>query len=478
MDADDATAGRSDRRATMRFAGISNAVREILDRLKSWKWQVFAVCAVTFVAGPAVTAFEDARRYAGTAQSDWIPTNMWLKSAECARQEGVWLAICESDRFVPISEYSHGDDPGHALILGIWAMASDSTVTLVDVARLNAVLNIVGLVVLAGFIFALGAHVTSIVLLVLGPVAYLQWMGVSPHWGLIGAASLAMILPMTLIARKLGRLSPRSANACVAIGIIGLALAALLREPIGVMCLAVTLAVIGFKAVHRLQGGRRLRDLLVIAPLVLVASAAPTWAVLARDAWFEMEPAEHVTTHNFSHTLYIGLGAVPNTLGLEYEDEVARAAVEQVAPDVVSSSPEYYRILWTLYWSALADAPAEVMRIYLEKAKHILADDILDDAPPLAIVLIVAVAHFVVLTVLGLWRRIDFYQGALVEGAALVLIGLFIAQAILAHHSRMFAMPIGIALLVLLGVLLESCWRAAVALLAPLRTRQVSWRQQ
>jgi len=39
-------------------------------------------------------------------------------------------------------------------------------------------------------------------------------------------------------------------------------------------------------------------------------------------------------------------------------------------------------------------------------------------------------------------------------------------------------MPIGIALLVLLGVLLESCWRAAVALLAPLRTRQVSWRQQ
>ena len=472
MDVDDATAGREVGRVTTRLAGIAGTIHDILGRLKRWKWQAFAVCAIAFVAGPTATAFEDAKRYAGTAQADWIPTNMWLKSAECARQEGVWLAICESDKLIPISESSHGDDPGHALFLGIWAMASDSIVTLVDVARLNIVLNTVGLVVLAGFIFALGAHVTSIVLLALGPVVYLQWMGVSPHWGLIGAASLAMILPMTLIARSCGWLSPWATNAYVAAGVIGLALAALLREPIGVMCLAVTLAIIGIKAARRLKAGRRLRDLLVIAPLVLAASAAPTWAVLARDAFFEMEPAEHVTTHNFSHTLYIGLGAVPNTLGLEYEDEVARVAVEQVAPDVLNSSPEYYRILWTLYWSAVADAPAEVLRIYLEKAKHIFSDRILDAAPPLAVVLIVAVAHFVLLAVSSVWRRIDFHQGALIEGAALVLIGLFIAQAILAHHNRMFAMPIGIALLMLLGVLLESCWRAAVALLAPLRNRQ------
>lgn len=478
MDSDDATARPGGDEGATRLASISGTIQEILDKLKRWKWQVFAVCAIAFVAAPAVAAFEDAERYAGTEQSDWIPTNMWLKSAECARQEGVWLAICESDKLIPISEYSLGDDPGHALFLGIWAMASDSTVTLVDVARLNAALNTVGLVVLAGFIFALGAHLTSIVLLVLGPVAYLQWMGVSPHWGLIGAASLAMILPMTLIARKYGRLSLWATNTCVATGIVGLALAALLREPIGVMCLAVTLAVIGFKAMRRLQAGRRLRDLLVIAPLVLVASAAPTWAVLARDACFEMEAAEHVTTHNFSHTLYIGLGAVPNTFGLEYQDEVARAAVEQVAPEVIDSSPEYYRILWSLYWDKITDEPAEVTRIYLEKARHILADRILDSAPPLAIVLGIAVAHFVALTMFRVWRHIGFSQGALIEGAALVLIGLFIVQAILAHHNRMFAMPIGVALLILLGVLLESCWRAALALLAPLRTRQAWWRQR
>lgn len=472
MGPDDATARPSSGPAATRLAGFSGAVREFLDRLKRWKWLVIAVCAVVFVGGPAIAAFDAAERYGKTEQSDWIPTNMWLKSAECARERGVWLAVCEDDRLVPMSEYSFGDDPGHALFLGIWAMATNSAVSLVDVARLNAVLNTVGLVVLAGFLFALRAYLASFVLLLVGPVAYLQWIGVSPHWGLIGTASLALILPMALIARDYGLLSRGSGNAWVAAGIVGLALAALLREPIGVMCLAASLAVVGFLAARRRRAGRRLRDLLVTAPLVLVASAATTWVVMARDASFEMEPAHRVATHNFSHTLYIGLGAVPNAFGLRYEDEDARAAVERVAPEVINSSPEYYRILWSLYWSRLRDAPAEVMRIYFEKSKRILADRILDSAPPLAIVVIVMMVHFAVATAFGVWRRIDFAQGALIEGAALALIGFFILQAILASHNRVFAMPIGAALLMLLGVLLEFCARSAVALVAQLTTRQ------
>jgi hypothetical protein len=289
MEPDDATARPSGGPATPRLTGFSGTVRKILDGLKRWKWLVFAVCVIVFVAGPTVAAFDDAERYEEMEQSDWIPTNMWLKSAECARKERAWLAICEDDRLVPMSEYSFGDDPGHALSLGVWAMATDGAVSLVNVARLNVTLNAAGLVVLAAFLFALRALLASITLLLLGPVAYLQWNGVSPHWGLIGTASLALILPMALIARDYGLLSRRSGNAWVAAGIVGLVLAALLREPIGVMCLAVSLAVIGFLVARRWRTGRRLRALLVTASFLIVASASATWAVMARDASFEME---------------------------------------------------------------------------------------------------------------------------------------------------------------------------------------------
>jgi hypothetical protein len=185
-----------------------------------------------------------------------------------------------------------------------------------------------------------------------------------------------------------------------------------------------------------------------------------------------MEAAQRVITHNFSHTLYIGLGAVPNRFGLSYNDDVARTAVERVAPDVVYCSPEYYRVLWKLYWSKWAHEPLEVMRIYLEKAKLIFADRILDDAPPLGFVLLFTVAHFIVVTTSGVWRRINFSQGLLMEGAAITLIGLFVIQAILAHPNRMYAMPVGGALLVLLGAMLEFCCRSAVIFLAQIRTKE------
>ncbi len=442
-----------------------------LERRGPVKWLAFVACLAAFGTGAFITAFDDATRYASVEEADWIPTNMWLKAAECARLRGAWLAICDGDRLVPMSEYSFGDDPGHGLLLGVWAMATHDSVSLVDVARLNIGLNAAGLIVLASFLFAIRAYVTSIVLLIFGPVVYLGWIGISPHWSFIGVTSMALILPMALIAREAGFLSRRSGNAHVIVGLLGLGVAALVREPIGVMGLVTSIGVIGVLAVRRLRSGGRLWGLLAVGALVWIASASTTWVVSARDALFEMAPAQRVATHNFSHTLYIGLGAVPNKFGITYDDEVARAAVEAVSPTVVNSSPEYYRILWRLYWSKLSSEPLEVMRIYFEKAKLVLADPILDSAPPLAFVLVLAMAHLVGAAAFGMWRRLGFSQGFLIEGAALMLIGLFVAQAIVAHQTRMFAMPIGAALLLLLGVMLEFCCRAGLTFLSQGRMR-------
>jgi hypothetical protein len=452
-------------------ADRQRAVETVVKVTSRLKWLAFVACLVVFGTGAFTASLEDTDRYTGLREADWIPTNMWLKSAECARLQGVWLAVCDDDKLIPISEYSFGDDPGHALFLGIWAMATDDAVSLEDVAGLNIALNTAGFIVLASFLFAIRAYVTSIVFLMAGPVIYLRWIGVSPHWGFIGVTSMALIFPMALIAAEYGFLTRRLGKAYVAVGILGLSVTALVREPIGLMGLATSIAVIGALVVRRRRTRSRLRNLFVVGSLVLVASATSTWVVLARDALFEMEPAQHVITHNFSHTLYIGLGAVPNALGISYDDDVARESVERIAPDVVYCSPEYYRVLWRLYWSTLARALLEVIRIYFEKAKLILADHILDAAPPLGLVLLFTVAHLVVVTAFGAWRRINFPHGLLLESAAIILIGLFVAQAIFAHPNRMYAMPIGAALLMLLGAMLEFCVRSAVTFAKWTRTR-------
>src|SRR5690606_29166053 len=109
--------------------------------------------------------------FADVRQSDWAHTNFWLKSAGCARETGAWLVMCRDDgRLIPISEEAIGDDPGHALMLGVWAILSAEAVSLVDAARLNIVLNTAGLVMLAAFLFGMRAYLCALLFLYLGPV--------------------------------------------------------------------------------------------------------------------------------------------------------------------------------------------------------------------------------------------------------------------------------------------------------------------
>ena len=90
----------------------------------------------------------------------WLATRVWLDSSQCALERGVWLAVCENGKLVPISERAIADDPGHALLLDLWSMATRSRATLPDVARLNTLLDALGLLALAGLLFSLRAYVT------------------------------------------------------------------------------------------------------------------------------------------------------------------------------------------------------------------------------------------------------------------------------------------------------------------------------
>ena len=430
------------------------------------RWLVFASCVLLLVPGLFGKTFGEAERYGYLTDimpGDWIPTNVWLESTDCALAHGVWLAVCEDDKLVPISERAQADDPGHALILGLWSAATGKRATLVDVARLNTLLNTIGLLTLAGLLVALRAWLAALALLVLGPVQYLFWMGTSPHWSYIGMASLAAVLPLALLARGEGLLGRRAAATWIGAGLLFLAVVTLVREAIGIMGFLVTLAALAWSGM-RAPTTRRIGGLLAIAVIALAAFTAPRWTVAARDTAFDMAPSERLQRHGLSHTLYISLGFAENKFGIRYDDDFGLEVARRHVPDIVFFSPEYFRLMWTLYLGQLTHDPLEVARIYVEKAGLLLARPTIDPGPPLGIVLAIALAHFLAMTALGAWRRIGFRQGFVVETVSLCFIGLFVAQGMVALPSHMYIVPVNAFVLVLLGVIAESALRALWAL--------------
>jgi hypothetical protein len=439
----------------------------------------FGVLLVACGLGTLERSLADAERNFGeVAESDWQQTNIWLKAADCARATGAWLALCRDDgTLFPISEEALGDDPGHALLLAVWAIATGDRLSLVDVAHLNIVLNAAGLALIAAFVFALRAYLCAGLFLYLGPVVYLKWIGVAPHWGLLGIASMVVVLPLAMVAREWRFLPPRLGSLFIGLGLAGLALAGLVREAIGLMGLLAALGALVVIVVRRWQAGAGGGAALSLGALIALACASPYVAVAARDAAFDVAPARLVERHGFSDILFMGLGAVPNRFGIEYSDWVALANARQVDPEVVLCTPQYYRIMWKLYLETVTEAPQEVARIYLEKARLFLSDPVLEPAPPLGVVLLLGLVHFLAAIAFGAWNRLRFPQGAVLEGAALAFIGLFFAQAILASPARGYAMPVGAAILILGGVLLDFCARA-VWLLVQARLARIEGRSK
>ncbi len=428
------------------------------------RWLAFAICVAGLVLGLFGRTFEDVQRYGHLSDimpSEWVATNIWLESTECTVSRGVWLAICTDGRLSPISEHAIADDPGHALLLSAWAAMTGRPATLVDVARLTTLLNTIGLVGLAALLFSLRAWITSILLLLKGPVEFLGWMGTSPHWAFIGMVSLAGILPLAIVTR--------SNRAWIAGGIAALAMVTLVRESIGLMGFALTLGTLAVTALQRPRPARLLPRLTLILVLATGALLAPKWATMARDAAFPMAPAERLQTHGLSHTLYLGLGFVENKWDIRYADEHGAELAERAG--IIYCSPEYFRMMWKLYLARIVEDPVEVARIYWEKALQLLVVPTMQPGPPFGIILAIGLLHLLVATWLGLWRRVGFPQGLPIEAVSLAFLGLFLAQAVLALPSHMYAVPANAFILVLFGTLVEfavrGLWMALSTRLRP-----------
>jgi hypothetical protein len=107
---------------------------------------------------------------------------------------------------------------------------------------------------------------------------------------------------------------------------------------------------------------------------------------------------EQPTSHPFWHTVYIGVGYLPNSYGLKYFDTTAIDRVRRVDPNVRYLSPRYETILREAYFGLVRDHPVWVASQYAAKALVATADT----APYLLLVLLTMPA----MLLLGPERRI------------------------------------------------------------------------
>ena len=422
-----------------------------------------AMCVLFIGLPQLLSAFDAAQRYATVVESDWEGTNNSLESAKCARKTGKWLLqVCDGDRIVPFS----AEDPGQALLLSAWARLADRDITVMDVARLNLGINALGLIVLAATLMTFGAFTTAVIVLVLGPTVFLGWFDTLPHWALIGTVSMQLMLPLAVVARARNWISPKVSAILIVAGLLFLAFAALLREVVGLSTLLVTICAGIWALWHDRHHPRRWMATVAILAAALVASQSSRLIVTARNAAYALDAANLPATHGMSHTLYIGLGAVPNKWGIRYDDMVGIAAAQAVQPGVDLHSKDYFRIMSELYWNKWHEDPGEVIRIYLAKLGILLADSVIEPAPPLAVLLVLVIGIQLVERHRR-WSAAD--RGGetrlAINLVVLALVGLILAQAMLATPTRLYTMPIGPLIMVLAGIAVENlaswAWRTA-----------------
>lgn len=423
-----------------------------------------ALLAVWWIALPQMrTSFDAAVRYGPSYKSEWAAMDYWINSAACARRTGVPLVMCEGDRLVPFSDRSVADDPGHALVLGILARIVDRDVSYIDIARINLCINAAGIAVLVALLLGLRLYWAAFLFLILGPSYFLRWFGPSPHWSFIGLTAMQVVLPLALIALDRRWISRRLGIAYVVVGILAIAFAALVREAVATMAVMVTFAVLLWLAFGRVRRRQPIVWLGVVAALAFGAHESPAIAYSMRDMVANVEPAKFGGRHGMAHTLYIGLGTVPNRLGIVYSDEFGYRTAQAIAPGVASQSAEYLRIMRGLYLQQWLSDPVEVIRIYVEKFRMVMAYRFLDH-PALSLwgsLLLIGAIHL-----LSNRGRLSCGQPACdvrlgVSLIALAFIGLVVLQSVLAMPTQYYAMPIGPLLLLLFGVSVENLAGAA-----------------
>ena len=437
---------------------ISREIREM--KLPRWMNGYFWL-SVLIIALVTVPQLKRSVAAGSGLPMDWAASAKWLESAECARTMGVLLVGCPNGRLVPLAAISNADDPGHALLLGAYSMITKKKLKPKSISVLNTIVNFLGLFLTAGLLFSLGARVSPLIILSVGAVMANDLHAIAPHPAELGAGSFAAVLPIVILAAPALRARRWLLPAWLVVGLLALALASLLRESIGLMGLA---ASAGAMAVSVWFSPKRLASAVYHAALfagIILVAYTPAGIFKARDLLYDVPQTALIERHGAAHSLYLGLGVVPNAFGIRWSDEAGSQAVKQVDSKVAYVSQDYYRILGHQYLRLVMSNPVEVIRIYFAKLMIFLR------APLGGAVWATSSVGFVGLVIasilatvrLRLWRA-RLWQGYPIDAVtavACVFVGFHLVQAAVIHPSVHYALPIKIYFLLLVCSCIEYC---------------------
>jgi hypothetical protein len=372
-----------------------------------------------------------------------VAVTKWLESAECARSTGAILALCANGKLIPIAAGSPGDDPGHALILGIYAATTGASVTTTTVENLNAAINFTGLATLALLLLSLRLRASALFILLSGPIIASQFNDISPHAAQLGGAGLAAILPIAILNRR--------SVPWLCTGLLSLALAATFRQSIGLMGLAASIIAI---CIRLCETRRSVFEYGALAALVVLSYESPTILLHLRDAAYGLSSADLMQRHGIWHNLYIGLGANDNPLGIQWNDTFGFEVANKANPGVGWATAAYYDTMRGEYFKLFAEHPMEVAQIYLGKVDGLLMTQIQNPLGRVRIILWPTLVSIAAMFVISGWkadRRIITIQIVCV-----LFICFFMGQAVLFHYSMLYLHPIQIFLALAIGVCLDA----------------------
>lgn len=406
---------------------------------------VVLALAVVFVSLPS---FFVSMRIAGELEPSWSSAATWVRSAECARTTKAILVICHGGRLLPIADESAGDDPGPPAAMGAYAALTGAVVTESDVSRINTIINYAGILSLAALLFCARLPFLSFLTLTIGAMMANHFHSLGPHPAQFGVACLATLLPLAILALPPAG-APRSVFwLWIACGILGLAIAMMFREAIGLMGVLAGLLALGISYFGRVLKSSAIAHVL-IACLAVATIWVPYSALRARDAAFHVAPSTRMEQHGTWHNLYIGLGAVENPFGIAWNDDSAIEGARRINPAVVYLSNEYFSILRHRYLEIVLQHPLEVAVVYLKKLGEALKAYGMWLIIPVVVV-VFARGRILLLRQSRHWCSLDgvFFVGAL-------FVAMFLGQATLFNFGALYLFPVKLFLLLLSGLLVE-----------------------
>lgn len=319
-----------------------------------------------------------------SAQEAYIMRFQWLDSVNLYLKTGKILMLPESNR---LEDLSTGEDQGYPFIMSVIGRTLGmQEMTFGAFIKFNYLL-----------VIALGVA-TSVLLflsfesLFISLSFYFLYLkigiysgGIDHHW-MLGAYVPFYLAFLMFFLKKRATFKPVWFLPYFLIA----GVANIVREGdgmIGILLLVILLIVITAQDGRKIYKPKPRKNILILLLLILVY-LSPTLLLNGVRSWrnskyFNGESSDMITHHGIWHNAFMGLGYIPNSYGIQWDDTNPIKFVHKVNPNVGYMTNEYYSILRGLYFKYSFESPDLWFGNIFAKAKAIssLNEGFTDNSP-------------------------------------------------------------------------------------------------